>query len=292
MAKLVKSEKISLKNHPEIKESTIQEFIFNDPSVLGLGDLAPIQREKVLPVGGRLDILLGDSDGAARHEVEIQLGATDPSHIIRTLEYWDSEKKRYPQYDHCAVIIAEEITGRFLNVISLFNGAIPLIAIQMSAVKHGEDVELIFTKVLDRVSLADDDEADAAEVTDRDYWEKRSTKAMMKMVDGIFADLGELTVGYELKYNKFYVGISKDGAAKNFIYFRPKKSFIYLYIMAAENEARSRELEDAGLDAPYVFRSRRYQIRLDNFDQYEKNKELLLTMVSEAKKKYEGSDDE
>ena len=151
MAKLVKSEKISLKNHPEIKESTIQEFIFNDPSVLGLGDLAPIQREKVLPVGGRLDILLADSDGSARYEVEIQLGATDPSHIIRTLEYWDSEKKRYPQYDHCAVIIAEEITGRFMNVISLFNGAIPLIAIQMSAVKHGEDVELIFTK--DRKSV-------------------------------------------------------------------------------------------------------------------------------------------
>ena len=129
-------------------------------------------------------------------------------------------------------------------------------------------------------------------MTDRNYWDKRSTNAMMKMVDRIFADLGELTAGYELKYNKFYVGISKDGAAKNFIYFRPKKSFVYLYVMVAENEARSRELEDAGLDAPYVSRNRRYQIRLDNFDQYEKNKELLLAMVSEAKKKYEGSDDE
>jgi hypothetical protein len=29
--------------------------------------------------------------------------------------------KRYPQYDHCAVLIAE-FTSRFLNVISLFNG--------------------------------------------------------------------------------------------------------------------------------------------------------------------------
>ena len=26
--------------------------------------------------------------------------------------YWDIEKKRYPQYDHCAVIIAEDITDR------------------------------------------------------------------------------------------------------------------------------------------------------------------------------------
>ncbi len=33
-------------------------------------------------------------------------------------------------YDHTAVIVAEDITSRFLNVISLFNGTIPIIAIQ------------------------------------------------------------------------------------------------------------------------------------------------------------------
>ena len=47
------------------------------------------------------------------------------SHIIRTIEYWDIERKRYPQYEHCAVLVAEDITSRFLNVISLFNGTIP-----------------------------------------------------------------------------------------------------------------------------------------------------------------------
>jgi len=67
---------------------------------------------------GRLDLLLEDPDpeAATRYEVEIQLGATDESHIIRTVEYWDIERKRYPQYEHCAVIIAEEVTSRFLNV--------------------------------------------------------------------------------------------------------------------------------------------------------------------------------
>ena len=59
-----------------------------------------------------------DNDGC--YEIEIQLGATDPRHIIRTIEYWDTEKKRYPQYDYCAVIVVEEITGRFMNVISFF----------------------------------------------------------------------------------------------------------------------------------------------------------------------------
>ena len=58
MAKIVKMEKVSLKNNPAVKEDLIQSFIFEDPSVLGLGDLSPIQREKNLPTGGRLDILL------------------------------------------------------------------------------------------------------------------------------------------------------------------------------------------------------------------------------------------
>ncbi|MBR5114949.1 MAG: hypothetical protein IK101_06600 [Oscillospiraceae bacterium] len=289
MPKLVKSEKVSLKSFPEVNESAIQEFIFNDPSVLGLGDLIPIQREKIQPAGGRLDILLSDSDGLARYEVEIQLGATDPSHIIRTIEYWDTEKKRYPKYDHCAVIVAEEITARFMNVISLFNGTIPLIALQMSAVKRGDDIELIFTKVLDRISLGSDDEDEAAEVTDRNYWEKRSTTAMMKMVDKIFADLSDLTDGYELKYNKFYVGIAKDGVAKNFMSFRPKKTFIYLCIKANESETRSTELEDAGVDASFVSRNRQYEIKIDNYGKYENLKSILSDMGSEAKKRYEGS---
>ena len=126
--KFTSMERVSLKNNPEIKEDMIQKYIFDNPAVIGLGDLTALRREKIQPAGGRLDMLFGDDDNT-RYEVEIQLGATDPSHIIRTIEYWDSEKKRYPQYDHCAVIVAEEITGRFMNVISLFNGSIPLIAL-------------------------------------------------------------------------------------------------------------------------------------------------------------------
>lgn len=283
MAKLIKSERVSLKEHPEINESAIQEFIFNNPSVLGLGDLIPIQREKKQPMGGRLDLLLSDSDGVARYEVEIQLGATDPSHIIRTIEYWDTEKKRYPKYDHCAVIVAEEITGRFMNVISLFNGAIPLIALQMSAVKHGEDIELIFTKVLDRVSLANEDEDESAEITDRSYWEKRSTPQMMKIIDRIFQDVSDITTNYELKYNKFYVGIAKDGVANNFISFRPKKQFIYFCIKLVEDEEITKQLEDKGFDASFVGRNKQYEIRFDSYSKYEKHQEFIRSLVQMAK---------
>ena len=39
-----------------------------------------------------------------------------------------------------------------MNIISLFNGAIPLIALQVSAYKVGDDISLAFTKVADENS--------------------------------------------------------------------------------------------------------------------------------------------
>ena len=128
--KYVKYEIISLKNSNEYNEKWLQARIEEDPSILGLGDLDFRDSEKILIGGGRLDTILYDPEYKKRYEVEIQLGKTDESHIIRTIEYWDIERKKNPQYEHCAVIIAEDITSRFLNVISLFNGFIPLIAIQ------------------------------------------------------------------------------------------------------------------------------------------------------------------
>ena len=277
MPKLVSAEKIQLKNNPDIKENHIQQFIFENPQVLGLGELTPVRREKIQPAGGRLDILMED-DNDTRYEIEIQLGATDPSHIIRTIEYWDNEKKRYPQYDHCAVIIAEEITGRFMNVIQLFNGSIPLIALQMQAIKTGEDVQLSFVKVLDRITLGSDEEE--TEPTDRNYWERKS--GVLKIVDQIFKDFSQYAPGYELKYNKSYIGLIKNGSASNFIIFKPKKKFIYLFPECASAEQRRSELENSSLDWIYSLRNRAYRIKIDRIDDYKENKELIETLIKDA----------
>lgn len=284
MANLVKMEKVSLKNNPNIKEDLIQNFIFNDPSVLGLGDLTPIQREKIQPAGGRLDILLADDNGT-RYEVEIQLGATDPSHIIRTIEYWDTEKKRYPQYDHCAVIVAEEITGRFMNVISLFNGSIPLIALQVSAYKMGDDVSLAFTKVIDRLTLGTDEE-EQYEVTDRNYWENKSTSKIMKQVDEIFNCVKEYADGYELKYNKFYIGLTKDGIANNFILFKPKKNYLYFVFKTGEDKEKFQLLDNAGLEYSYAPRWKELAVKISDYNEYKKHKDLLDNLAKTSMEDY------
>lgn len=172
--KFVKTEVINLKSSTDYNEKWVQQRIIEDPSILGLGDVIVKDSERIQPSGGRLNILLQDPESNRRYEVELQLGKSDESHIIRTIEYWDIERKRYPQYNHCAVIIAEDITSRFLNVISLFNGYIPIIAIQVKALKIEENISLFFTTVLDVINLGTEEEEAEKEITDRKYWENLS----------------------------------------------------------------------------------------------------------------------
>lgn len=280
--KYEKFKPLDLRTHPTINEKWVQDRIAEDPSLLGLGEVTLHSRERVQPRGGRLDILLEDADEHTRYEVEIQLGKTDESHIIRTLEYWDLERKRYPNYDHVAVIVAEEITGRFLNVISLFNGHIPLVAVQMRAVQLGDAVSLIFTTVLDQVSLGREDEDDKSEATDRAYWETRATKATVAMADECLPMLKQLDPAIELKYNKFYIGLARDGIADNFVTFRPKKNHMRVEPRLKKDDGIEGRIEEAGLTVlDYDSRWGRYRIRIDK-GEIEKHAGLLADLFKSA----------
>nr|QNO54716.1 hypothetical protein PDBAIGND_00022 [Methanosarcinales archaeon ANME-1 ERB7] len=246
---LIKPEKINLLNHPTLNEKWVQEAIAKDPSILGLGELILKDKERIQPKAGRLDLLLQDPETNRRYEVEIQLGKVDEGHIIRTIEYWDIERKRYPQYDHCAVIIAEDITSRFLNIISIFNGFIPLIAIQMNAYKVKDDYFLLSTTVLDEMSLGLLEEEEIREVTDRNYWETvRGTKKTVAIADELLNLISEFAPGYELKYNKFYIGLAKDKQPDNFVIFIAKKSSLNMELRLKQSGEIEKMLEDAGLD--------------------------------------------
>jgi hypothetical protein len=266
--KYLKPERIWLKDHPELNERWVQQRIAEDPSLLGLGDLVLKDKERTQPRAGRLDLLLQDPESNKRYEVEVQLGKTDEAHIIRTIEYWDIERKRYPQYDHTAVIVAEDVTSRFLNVIALFNGSIPLVAIQMSAVQLGEHVSLICSTVLGemRLGLVDEDE-ELHEVADRAYWERRASKSTLAIADELFGIIKTFDPALELKYNKFYIGLAKNGQPSNFVVFRPKKDWLRLELRLERADETQAQLEEAGLDLmDYDGRWGRYRIRLAKGD--------------------------
>ncbi len=147
-----------------LSEVWIQKIIADSPAILGLGDLVLRDRERRQPRAGRLDMLLQDKDSMRRYEVKIQLGATDESYIIKTIEYWGMERKRYPQYEHCAA------------------------------------------------------------PTDRAYWERSDTKKTVDLADRMLDIVQKIDPEIYLKYNKFYIGLSRNEQSCNvFILWQKKR---------------------------------------------------------------------
>jgi len=279
-----KATAISIKTHPDLNEKWIQRIIAEDPGILGLGDLILKDEERIQVHGGRLDLLLQDAESTDRFEVEIQLGRTDESHIIRTIEYWDEEKRRFPQYEHTAVIVAEDITSRFFNVISLFNGAIPLVAIQMNALEVDDAITLTFTKLLDQRTLGlVEEEEEASEVTDRTYWEKRSSPKMVSAVDELVKMIQSIDESLESKYNKFYIGLAKEGVGKTFVHFRPRKNYLVFVARLSRNEPLENRIEESGLDvSAYDVKRGRYVISNVKPEDISEHKELLVDLFRAA----------
>lgn len=236
--KLLKPELVSLKEHPDIDEAWVHKQIKDDPSILGLGNLRIKDSERRQSKAGRLDILLQDDEvePQRRYELEVQLGATDESHIVRTLEYWDLERRRLPQYDHVAVIAAENITSRFFNVIQLFNRSIPVIALKMVTLKVGEGIVLHFVKVLDETAHRVDDEEDSAP-RDRAYWERETSKETMEVVDGLFRILAALNSNLTPHFTQTYIVPAMGAQNRDFLWLGPKRKFVRTSAYLPSSEA-------------------------------------------------------
>lgn len=277
----IKPERILLKSHPEFTEKWVQARIAEDPSILGLGDLILKDSERRQARAGRLDLLLQDSEAARRYEVEIQLGSSDESHIIRTLEYWDIERKRYPQYDHCAVLVAEDITSRFLNVVSMFNGTIPLIAVQMKALLVENKVALVFTTVLSEVTRGDDED-EQVDPADRNYWEQRASKGTLAMADQLVRLVQDFAPILGPRFTREYIGFGRDGQPNNFVIFRPKKNSLNLELRLPQSDEMERKIGETGLDSmEYSRRDGRYRLRLALPD-VERHSETLKHLMLDA----------
>lgn len=258
--------KLSLRQHPILNEAWLHDRICDDPGLLGLGDVRVIDRERTLRGGGRLDLVLFDEDNDRRYEVEIQLGASDPSHIIRTIEYWDLERRRYPVYEHVAVIVAEDITTRFLNVMALMSGSIPIIAIQLDALQIGDSVLLNFVQVLDLTDLrADDtdDESGGGNV-DRAYWENRAGGTLMGMCDELLAMTNaHAMASQELNYLRGYMGLRSNGVVRNVIHMSPKptKKLVHLGFKCSGAAEWKQRFEEAGVPVQSK-RKNRFSLKL------------------------------
>ena len=262
-------------------EKWLQERIAENPEILGIRDVFLHTRERRQPRAGCLDLLLETKSNDKRYEVEIQLGATDPSHIIRTIEYWDLERQRSPQYDHCAVIVAEDITSRFFNVIGLFNRHLPIIAINVTAVKTQEGVGLVFTHVLNE-RTPDDDSESPAEQADQRYWLERWEKET-KLAEHVCNKLGQ-----KPRYTKNYIGME---GRRNSMIIHPRKNKILLrYIKLPPTKGWEKAMEEQGVDVDT--RRGHYWLSMHSTQEIDKHIEIIRAMYRAAEGLDESSGEE
>lgn len=191
-------------------EGWLQDQIWENPSCLQLGELESLTKEKAVSSGGKLDILLKNPIDNSMFEVEVMLGETDPSHIIRTIEYWDLIKRKWPQRQHFAVLVAERINKRFFNVIQLLSNSVPIIAIQANIIDINGIKSLHFTKILDVYEEPEDDFNGGGEVYDKNYWSNRS-KAVLKISEKLYEITSEIYKTANLIFNKGRISIGCEG---------------------------------------------------------------------------------
>jgi len=276
----VKGKTIKLKSDPRFDEKWVKDHIIEDLPSLDLGNVEVKNVERPQK-GGFLDLVLADEKEDKWFEVEVQLGPTDPSHIIRTIEYWDYEQRHFPNHKHCAVLIAEDVTTRFLNVIALFNRQIPIMAYQMKAIEVEGKILLDFTRVLDTEETDEEETIGVGSPATPTDWEKKSSEVAMKIMKECLVILRELNPNIQETYKQQFIGLTISGKVNNFLTFHPKKQpFVTVVAAPEKREEWADRLREAGIEVLSTG-TRRVRFRLRKED-IEKNRKLLKELFSDA----------
>jgi hypothetical protein len=269
-----------------LDEYWLQDQIYENPACLGLGELEPIAKERTQSPGGRLDILLKNPEDDAMYEVEVMLGETDETHIIRTIEYWDNEKRRWPQRQHFAVLVAEHINRRFFNVIHLLSYSIPIIAIQVTLLQSNGEKSLLFTKILDTYEEVDDGGSLDTKPTSREDWAEEASwtlqtaEALLRMTEDLFAEA-------QLNFVKNYIAIRVAG--NNYFSLRARssnKSLLTFRISPTFHDEAATLLDSK--DISYVRKPKKFQITVDK-EMLEKNNDVFRSIAGLVKKTWQAA---
>lgn len=271
-----------------IRESGFDEYwlqgqIYENPSCLKLGDLEPVSKEKQQSSGGILDILLKNPEDDSMYEVEVMLGYTDETHIIRTIEYWDNEKRKWPQRQHYAVLVAESITRRFFNVIHLFSHSIPIIAIQVNMIESNNQKQLYFSKILDTYEEPADASEEVYEAHDEAYWREKATWTV-DAANELLASVGEVFESLSLRYVKNYIAINVAGT--NYLWFHKRsanKSLLEFNVSDERVEAVSKLLDEQNIS--FVQKQNLIKLTVDK-DFIKKHANLLRQIAEFIKETY------
>jgi hypothetical protein len=109
-------------------EPWLVERIGEDPTILGVGD---VDLMRASWRSRQVSLLWEDPAKSDLYVVELQLGPADDRHIIRLAEHWDATRKRYGRNRCFAVLVAEQIAPRYLNILQVINKVVPVTLMEL-----------------------------------------------------------------------------------------------------------------------------------------------------------------
>jgi predicted transport protein len=137
------------------------------------------------------------------------------------------------------------------------------------------------------LGLVEEDEEVQA-VTNRDYWLDHGSDTTVKMADEILELVNSIKPGFTLKYNKFYIGLAKNGQVNNFAICRPKKNYMRLEVKLPKTAETDALIESSGIEEMgYDNRWGNYRLRFSKGD-IKKQEKVLLELLAKAETNYNG----
>jgi hypothetical protein len=183
----------------------------------------------------RLDLLAEDKDNQYRYAIELMLGRLDKSHIVRTVDYWLRKKTREKRDEWqtvavaVAVVVAEDVrNSRYFNVVKFLTEKMPMVVVEMRALKVGNNLTVACSTLLDGRDQAEEEEVEEpSSPKDRETWLQKSSPASIEAVDQIEKLLKAIDSKVSVNWpNRNFVGLQVGNRSANFVTFAPKKKFV------------------------------------------------------------------
>ncbi len=125
------------------------------------------------------------------------------------------------------------------------------------------------------------DEADSEEI-DREYWEEKSSRESLEVLDACFKIINDAEPDTKLHYTKSYIGLSMNSKHLNLAWLMPKHTFLKLYVFVEEAEEWIKKLEAAGFKVHLKGRRfHRFIFRI-NYKDIQPNETLLRELFLAA----------
>ena len=234
---LVDSQLIPLR-HAGKDEAWLHEWLMEKPERLGLGPIEIKGHELIQRSGGgRLDILGYRPDINTYYEIEVMLGEVDANHGFRVLDYWARERIEKPDSRHVAVLVAEDLQGRYRILLDTLPQFLPFIGIELKTLKLADPdvatavitIEMAPEGAFDQPVEDDDKDRPTLVPRDADWWREQKGPDYVATVTEIHRLLDRAVGPSRLDFSLSSYVVLKKGR-RSWLPMWARKEGVYVYI--------------------------------------------------------------